>query len=144
MSVSPPDSLVPCKGIHKHTPDRTVPSLIFLRPSFRSQNISSVHRSQGFLFHLPLTGQDLPPAFFVSHIGAKMMLTEQRCELTIVIGWFLGFTLVLCWSIYQLPDGGGQATWVPDAFRRRTCLAVSPPQSSLRDSDTSQIWDSLC
>ncbi|PSR82522.1 hypothetical protein BD289DRAFT_12139 [Coniella lustricola] len=58
-----------------------------------------------------------------------MMLYDgsPRCEVTLAIFWFLGFTLVLCWSIYSLPDGGGQATWVPAVFRRQSCLMVSFP-----------------
>ncbi|KAF3767152.1 hypothetical protein M406DRAFT_69314 [Cryphonectria parasitica EP155] len=53
-----------------------------------------------------------------------MMLPDDpmRCTVTLAIFWFLGFTLVLCWTIYTLPDGGGEATWVPDVLRRDTCM----------------------
>lgn len=55
-------------------------------------------------------------------------LSSLKCFVTWSIVWFLGFTLVLCWSIWQLPDAGGcgiKAAWVPDAFCREACLIVS-------------------
>lgn len=57
-------------------------------------------------------------------------LSSLKCFVTWSIGWFLGFTLVLCWSIWQLPDAQGcgiKAAWVPDAFCREACLIVSLP-----------------
>lgn len=52
-------------------------------------------------------------------------LSSLKCFVSWSIGWFLGFTLVLCWSIWQLPDAQGcgiKAAWVPDAFCREACL----------------------
>lgn len=62
-------------------------------------------------------------------------LSALKCLVTWSIGWFLGFTLVLCWSIWQLPDAQGcgiKAAWVPDAFCREACLIVSAADSHPR------------
>lgn len=59
-------------------------------------------------------------------------LSSLKCFVTWSIGWFLGFTLVLCWSIWQLPDAQGcgiKAAWVPDAFCREACLIVRFPSA---------------
>lgn len=48
----------------------------------------------------------------------------NKCILAGAIVWILGFTSVLCWSILQVPDGGGTAAWVPDVFCRESFLIV--------------------
>lgn len=49
---------------------------------------------------------------------------SARCMISWFVVWFIGFTLLLCWSILQIPDGGGKASWVPEVFFRKTMLAV--------------------
>lgn len=56
----------------------------------------------------------------------------SKCALAATIIWLLGFTSVLCWSILQVPDGGGHAAWVPDVFCRETCLVVRHHRQSCR------------
>lgn len=53
-----------------------------------------------------------------------------KCELALTIVWILGFTMVLCWSILQVPDGGGTAAWVPDVVCRQRILMVITPSPS--------------